>query len=314
MALIVYKTTNLINGKFYVGKHTRDDPTYLGSGVILHRAIRKYGLENFKRETLCECESEEELDEKERYWIEKLEARIKGYNIGQGGSGGDNLTRNPNYDEIVKKISEGIKQRYKDPAYLKHHRQTRLGSGNGMYGRKHSEESKRKMSENLKGKSHIISEESKRKMSESSKIKISDKEKEQIKEVFLNNDLNRNEIAEKFNMSLNRLNRYLREMNLTRKIPTKESTCKARSKRLKGSGNGMYGHKHSEEAKQKISEKMKGQKPAPISEQGMQNIVKSKLGKKWINNGTEQKYVLPEELDLYLENGWNKGMLKRNKL
>ena len=103
MALIVYKTTNLLNGKFYVGKHTKDDPNYLGSGVILHRAIRKYGRENFKREILCECESEEDLDERERYWINKLDARTKGYNIGQGGSGGDNLTHNPNRSKLLRK-------------------------------------------------------------------------------------------------------------------------------------------------------------------------------------------------------------------
>ena len=51
----IYKTTNLVNGKIYVGKHEfskdkRLNSSYLGSGVALKRAIIKYGKENFNRE------------------------------------------------------------------------------------------------------------------------------------------------------------------------------------------------------------------------------------------------------------------------
>jgi hypothetical protein len=55
---IVYKTTNLVNGKFYIGVHKQDFflpiifDGYLGSGLMLKRAIKKYGEENFIRETL----------------------------------------------------------------------------------------------------------------------------------------------------------------------------------------------------------------------------------------------------------------------
>lgn len=50
----IYKTTNLINGKFYIGKHKSEkyDPSYYGSGKIIRLAIKKYGLENFKNEVL----------------------------------------------------------------------------------------------------------------------------------------------------------------------------------------------------------------------------------------------------------------------
>ena len=48
--MIVYKTTNLINGKIYVGKYEGNRENYLGSGYILKKAIKKYGRENFKRE------------------------------------------------------------------------------------------------------------------------------------------------------------------------------------------------------------------------------------------------------------------------
>ena len=45
---VIYKTTNLITGKIYVGQDSRDNPQYLGSGIILSYAIKKYGKENFK--------------------------------------------------------------------------------------------------------------------------------------------------------------------------------------------------------------------------------------------------------------------------
>jgi hypothetical protein len=56
MNYILYKTTNLINGKIYVGIHKlkSGSDSYLGSGKVLLRAIKKYGRDNFKRETLAE--------------------------------------------------------------------------------------------------------------------------------------------------------------------------------------------------------------------------------------------------------------------
>lgn len=63
----VYKITNLLNGKCYVGqkKSSCFDETYWGSGSGIKAAINKYGKQNFKREILCECETQEELDNKE---------------------------------------------------------------------------------------------------------------------------------------------------------------------------------------------------------------------------------------------------------
>lgn len=50
--MVIYKTTNLVNEKFYVGKDIKNNPNYLGSGLILKNAINKYGIENFKKEIL----------------------------------------------------------------------------------------------------------------------------------------------------------------------------------------------------------------------------------------------------------------------
>lgn len=45
---IIYKTTNLVNGKIYVGQTTRDDENYLGSGSVLLQAVKKYGRKKFQ--------------------------------------------------------------------------------------------------------------------------------------------------------------------------------------------------------------------------------------------------------------------------
>ena len=65
--MIIYKTTNLINGKTYVGKCVREDKSYYGSGKILKQAIKKYGKKNFIRETIDTASTREELNLKEIY-------------------------------------------------------------------------------------------------------------------------------------------------------------------------------------------------------------------------------------------------------
>jgi group I intron endonuclease len=59
---IVYLTKNLINGKKYIGSHKDNNPKYLGSGVILSKAIKKYGRDSFERVTLWEGPEEDRYD------------------------------------------------------------------------------------------------------------------------------------------------------------------------------------------------------------------------------------------------------------
>jgi group I intron endonuclease len=88
---IVYKTTNHINGKIYIGrKLTKNlNDGYLGSGNHFKRALNKYGQDNFYREILEFCQDRKQLSEREIWWIAELDARnpIIGYNIGRGGEG-----------------------------------------------------------------------------------------------------------------------------------------------------------------------------------------------------------------------------------
>lgn len=87
----VYKTTNLITGKWYIGKDETDRDYYIGSGKALINAVKKYGKEKFKKEILEECKSREELNDREAYWIDITNAQKDrmSYNIGAGGIGGD---------------------------------------------------------------------------------------------------------------------------------------------------------------------------------------------------------------------------------
>lgn len=107
--MIIYKTTNLINGKIYVGKDKKNNPKYLGSGKILKLAIRKYGVENFKKEILEVCTNELIWKEREKFWIKELNAQSIGYNIAEGGDGGDTISKNPRKKEIGRRHSEHMK-------------------------------------------------------------------------------------------------------------------------------------------------------------------------------------------------------------
>lgn len=92
----IYKITNLINSKIYIGKDTTDNELYYGSGKLIKRSIKKYGIENFKKEIIEECSDYQLLSEREIYWIEYYNSNnLKiGYNISKGGDGGDTISNN----------------------------------------------------------------------------------------------------------------------------------------------------------------------------------------------------------------------------
>jgi group I intron endonuclease len=102
----VYETTNLINGKKYIGKlvfsRKNDWSKYLGSGLYLQRAIRKYGKENFTKEILFLALDNDELNELEEIVIELSNAveSENYYNIKYTSIGGDVFTNNPNKEDI----------------------------------------------------------------------------------------------------------------------------------------------------------------------------------------------------------------------
>jgi hypothetical protein len=156
---IVYLTTNKVNLKFYIGVHSTDnlDDGYLGSGDKFKLAITKYGKENFQRKILYYCLSEQDAYNLEEQIVTlDFIKRTNVYNISPGGRGGDvlkfasvekRLQRN-------KKISlkhKGVKWKDNEKNKLR-----RINYSNTMkiFNKtfKHSEETKKKMSEQRKDK------------------------------------------------------------------------------------------------------------------------------------------------------------------
>ena len=87
----IYRITNLVNGKMYIGMTNGNNKQYIGSGKLLKQAIAKYGIKNFNREILETCETDEELRAAEAKWIkqENAVASREYYNLCEGGRGGD---------------------------------------------------------------------------------------------------------------------------------------------------------------------------------------------------------------------------------
>ena len=95
---LIYQTTNLVNGKIYIGKHEtfNIEDNYFGSGNLIVAAIKKYGIENFEFKILIDLKSREEMNLLEKMVVtEEFCAREDVYNIKVGGEGGwDYINRN----------------------------------------------------------------------------------------------------------------------------------------------------------------------------------------------------------------------------
>lgn len=118
--MVVYIAKNLINGKKYIGYTTKtlkmrmqehqwkskniNDKHYF---YLFLCAIRKYGINSFEWDVLCECESIDDCCEKEKFYIKKLNTvSPNGYNLTEGGNGGVHSK------EVKLKISESVKNHW----------------------------------------------------------------------------------------------------------------------------------------------------------------------------------------------------------
>ena len=120
--MIVYKVTNKINGKVYIGQtihsleyrksgHERDARCEKKTTVMFHNALLKYGYDNFNWEVLKECTSQEELDYYEDFYIKEFDTlnKEKGYNLKSGEKLGVVFT-----DEVKTKIGETTKLKWQN--------------------------------------------------------------------------------------------------------------------------------------------------------------------------------------------------------
>ena len=109
----IYITINLINGKYYIGKHKGElDDNYLGSGIILKQAIEKYGRVSFEKKVLVICTTEEEANTWEKKFIEENLNNPNCYNIAPGGEGGYTIKHfsQEEKQKVRQKASKSYKQ------------------------------------------------------------------------------------------------------------------------------------------------------------------------------------------------------------
>lgn len=167
---IIYKITNKINGKIYIGQHqTKNlDDGYMGSSTILKAAIKKYGLENFTKEIICECSSFEEMNAMEAEIVNsEFVAREDTYNLSVGGSYGwencnKTLRKDPEKERLRKlRAAMAIKQ-WASNLTEEEHEKLRLrakeirqkhpesfdvsGSKNPMFGKTHTSSVRQRLS------------------------------------------------------------------------------------------------------------------------------------------------------------------------
>ena len=181
----IYETTNLINGKKYIGQHVSSDfdENYYGSGKIFLNALNKNGKENFKIKLLEWCENQEELDEAEYRHIQLADAANSRnyYNMVPGGKNrcvvgmifihkpGQNHGKKIWPEELEKYVSEGwVKGRVKrDPEAVRKtaeanrgkkyiHSKEYLEKGHASIGRSLTEAHKNKLRDRKLGR-HWIS-------------------------------------------------------------------------------------------------------------------------------------------------------------
>lgn len=189
--MMVYLITNLINQKRYVGITTRTlnqrfkqhcvfKPSRKTKKSAIAEAIQLHGKENFKIEQIDIAATIEELYEKEKYWIEKLDTYGKEYNITKGGEGTHGKSHST---ETIEKLKKAASKRMQDSKVRKH-----LSEKTKQYFIDHpeekekrrisqknytpSEETLQKISKANKGKKHNMSEEGRLSISIAQKTRI----------------------------------------------------------------------------------------------------------------------------------------------
>lgn len=167
----IYRITNLVNGKIYIGRTGTSVKTRFnahkrrarfGDSTFLYQAIRKYGEDNFIVEELCSCFNQDAIVEAEIELIKTYNSnnRVIGYNMSEGGDGGEfgRILSDETKNKIRKSSFKTSKARAVKMVQSKIERGT---TGKGIA--KHSEDHKKKISKIMTGRT--ISNSTKKKMS-----------------------------------------------------------------------------------------------------------------------------------------------------
>ena len=157
----IYCITNKINGKTYIGQHRTNNlnDRYMGSGIILHQAFEKYGINNFSKSILAVTETKESVNILEKFFIALYRSEGKAeYNMADGGDGGNVLANSS--EEKIKLWKLRLGEKSKGHTLSKEARE-RISIARKKY--VFSEETRRKIGEASKN----------RHLSEETKLKIS---------------------------------------------------------------------------------------------------------------------------------------------
>lgn len=168
--MVIYKITNKINGKCYIGKTIQNFEQYKKYHIatsknkkhktynkVLYKAFRKYGINNFEWEIITQCNALDELNKNEIYYIEYFDSINNGYNLTSGGDGGAiNLgksiaTKNKTYEEIygeekAKELKEIRRKKLLGNKFGEKTKGKKLGSFEKRFGKEKAEIIKKKIS------------------------------------------------------------------------------------------------------------------------------------------------------------------------
>ena len=188
----VYKISNILSGRYYIGYSTNINRRFTvhrsklkqncHDNIFLQRAYNLDGEDKFKYDIIHICDTEEKAKEIELQYLTDLGIRNIIYNLNFNNSGGDLLKNHPDKEKIREKI---LKSQAENMSKLsseeKSEKYGKFGEKNGMYGKTHTEEVRKKISDINKGrvshnKGKKASDETKQKMSEFRKNKYTGQE------------------------------------------------------------------------------------------------------------------------------------------
>ncbi len=160
MLYYVYKITNKLTGKIYVGKRRASNPAvdkYMGSGTLIRSSIKKYGVDNFSKEILAIFETDEAAAEYENSIVTKgFAAREDTYNLHEGGFGGFAHINNGSEEHIDRCKRGGLScgggtKNWTEESYEKCRKAAALGGATGW---EHTKEFKDRLSIRHSGKNN----------------------------------------------------------------------------------------------------------------------------------------------------------------
>lgn len=164
MFYLIYKITNKLDGKIYIGSHKTKNINdgYMGSGKYLNHAYKKYGLDNFSKEILFVFDNAKEMYAKEAEIVnDDFLAETNTYNLKRGGFGGFDYINNNGINNKANQCSKagriaaekgaGFKGRKHSKSTKKYLSELLTGKPGTFNGRTHSKETKQKMSNSKKG-------------------------------------------------------------------------------------------------------------------------------------------------------------------